>query len=155
MFWFVLIHSANPQSRPVVITVFAHAVRPSIRPHFSNLAKQCNRKQWSLLARLWVWPSGSLMTPGLSCLFQVIGFSSIGSYYLSIGQRGNQGNNILIQTLCSYITGIYYVLIERTFICSYRFSRKHFSKKLLLLREKISDNGRKFCLLHIHAGLTK
>ena len=46
------------------------SVRPSVRPsyvlHFSNLAKQNNRKQWSLLAKLWVWPSGSLMTPVLS-----------------------------------------------------------------------------------------
>ena len=28
----VLIHSANPQSRPVGIIVFAHVVRPSVRP---------------------------------------------------------------------------------------------------------------------------
>ena len=33
--------------------------------HFSNLEKQNNRKQWSLLACLWVWPSWSLMTPVL------------------------------------------------------------------------------------------
>ena len=45
-----LIHSANPKSRPVRIIVFAHVVRPSIRPHFSNLEKQNNRKQCSLLA---------------------------------------------------------------------------------------------------------
>ena len=35
---------------------------PSVRTHFSNLEKQNNRKQCLLLARLWVWPSGSLMT---------------------------------------------------------------------------------------------
>ena len=63
-----LIHLANPQSRLVGIIVFAHFVRPSVRPHFSNLAKQNNRKQCSLLARQWVWPSGSLMTPVLFLL---------------------------------------------------------------------------------------
>ena len=40
----------------------------SVCPHFSNLAKQNNRKQWSLLAWLWVWRSGSLMTHVLSVL---------------------------------------------------------------------------------------
>ena len=39
-----LIHPAIPQSRPVVITVFAHVVRPYVRLHFSNLEKQNNRK---------------------------------------------------------------------------------------------------------------
>ena len=33
-----LIHSADPQSRPVVIIVFI--VRTYVRPHFSNIAKQ-------------------------------------------------------------------------------------------------------------------
>ena len=37
---------------------------------FWNLAKQKNRKQWSLLVRLWVWPSGSLMTLVLLILAQ-------------------------------------------------------------------------------------
>ena len=63
-----LIHSANPKSRPVGTIVFGH-VRPSVRtyvrPNFSNLEKQNNRKQCSLLAWLWVLPSGSLMTPVL------------------------------------------------------------------------------------------
>ena len=66
-FFFLLIHSANPKSWPVGIIVFAHVVRPSVRPHISNLEKHNNRKQFSLLAWLWVWPSGSLMTPVL-CL---------------------------------------------------------------------------------------
>ena len=35
----VFIHSANPQSRPVVIIVFAHVVRSSVRPHFSKQKK--------------------------------------------------------------------------------------------------------------------
>ena len=38
-----LIHSANPQSRPVVISVFTHVIRPSVStsvPTFKNLAKQ-------------------------------------------------------------------------------------------------------------------
>ena len=40
---FILIHSADPQKRPVVIIVFAHVVRPSVRPSipsFPSLAKQ-------------------------------------------------------------------------------------------------------------------
>ena len=47
----LLIHSADPQSRPVVIIIFAHVIRlfvrssgRRVRPHFSNLAKQNNRK---------------------------------------------------------------------------------------------------------------
>ena len=36
----ILIHSADPQSWPVVIIIFAHVVRPYVRIHFSNLAKQ-------------------------------------------------------------------------------------------------------------------
>ena len=35
-----LIHSANPQSRLVVIIVFAHVVRSSVRPHSSFKTKQ-------------------------------------------------------------------------------------------------------------------
>ena len=38
-----LIHSANPKSRSVGIIFFAHAVRPYVRTHFSNLEKQNNR----------------------------------------------------------------------------------------------------------------
>ena len=38
-----LIHSANPQSRPVGIIVFAHVVRPSV-PTFQNLEKQNKAK---------------------------------------------------------------------------------------------------------------
>ena len=55
----LLIHSADPQSLPVGIIVFAHVVR-------TNKTK---RKQCSLLARLWIWPSGSLMTPVLYSIF--------------------------------------------------------------------------------------
>ena len=40
---FKLIHEADPQSRPVVLIVFAHVVRPyvrpSVRPHFSKQNK--------------------------------------------------------------------------------------------------------------------
>ena len=35
-----LIHSANPQSMPVGIIIFAHVVRQSVGPHFSKLVKQ-------------------------------------------------------------------------------------------------------------------
>ena len=34
-----LIHSANPQPRPVGIIVFAHVVYPYVRPHFSKSSK--------------------------------------------------------------------------------------------------------------------
>ena len=74
----LLIHSANPQSRPVGIIVFEHVVHTyvRVRPHFSNLAKQNNRKQCSLLARLWVWPSGSLMTSVLYLLLLLLSTDS-------------------------------------------------------------------------------
>ena len=42
---------------------------PYVHPHFSNLEKQNNRKQCSLQAWLWVWPSGSLMVPVLFPLY--------------------------------------------------------------------------------------
>ena len=56
---------------------------PYVRPHFSNLEKQNNRKQCSLLAWLWVWPSGSLMTPVLflNIYFQQLNFISISYSY--------------------------------------------------------------------------
>ena len=67
----ILIHEADPESRPVVIIVFAHVVRSYVRqyvrpsvPTFQN-KMNFKRKQCSLLARLWVWPSGSLITPVL------------------------------------------------------------------------------------------
>ena len=66
-----MIHEAYPQSRPVVIIVFANVVlscaRLSVRPSVPTTQNKANfkRKQCSLLARLWVWPSGSLMTPVL------------------------------------------------------------------------------------------
>ena len=55
----LLIHSADPKSRLVGIIVFAHVVRPHL------FSKSSKTKQCSLLARMWVWPSGSLMTPVL------------------------------------------------------------------------------------------
>ena len=62
---YLLIHSADPQSRPVVITIFTHVVLP----HFSQSRKtkhhssENSDRYW---AGLWVWPSGSLMTSVLS-----------------------------------------------------------------------------------------
>ena len=38
-FTFILIHSADPQSRPVVIIVSAHVVRTYVRLHFSKSSK--------------------------------------------------------------------------------------------------------------------
>ena len=54
----LLIHSADPKSRPIVITNFALVVCTSI-PTFQNLTKQNNFQVRSLW--LCVWPSGSLM----------------------------------------------------------------------------------------------
>ena len=59
----------DPLGRPtvtaLVIIVFAHVVRPYVRPSVPTFQNKTNfkRKRCSLLARLWVWPSGSLMTP--------------------------------------------------------------------------------------------
>ena len=47
IFTFLLIHSADPQSRRVGIIVFTHVVRPSVRPSvrtFQNLVKQTKFK---------------------------------------------------------------------------------------------------------------
>ena len=63
-----LIHSANPKSRPVGITVFAHVVRTSVRPHFSNLDKTKQKTMFATGVTM-VCPSGSLMTPVLYVLF--------------------------------------------------------------------------------------
>ena len=59
-----LIHEADPLSRPVMIIVFAHDVRSYVSPYVPTFQNKTNYKwkPWSLLSRLWVWPSGSLMT---------------------------------------------------------------------------------------------
>ena len=60
----LLIHSANPQSRPEVTSIFTH-VRPS---PLSKIAQNKTIFMWewrSLLEGLWVWLSGSLTTPVL------------------------------------------------------------------------------------------
>ena len=46
-----MIHEADPQSRPVVITIFTHNVCPYVRPvtYFQNLAKR-NRFQMIAIA---------------------------------------------------------------------------------------------------------
>ena len=67
----LLIHEANPQSQPVVITVFTHVIRPYFNlsglsiPTFQILAKQNNFHVKIMIAtgRTVGWPSGSLMTP--------------------------------------------------------------------------------------------
>ena len=40
--WTPMIHSADPQSRPVVIIVFAHVVRSYVRPYKTNFKLLCN-----------------------------------------------------------------------------------------------------------------
>ena len=37
-----MIHEADPQSRPVVIIIFARGVCTSVRPHILNFANQSN-----------------------------------------------------------------------------------------------------------------
>ena len=46
----LLIHEADPQSRSGVITIFARVVCPSVRPKFSNLAKQNNFQERIVIA---------------------------------------------------------------------------------------------------------
>ena len=61
--------------------------RPSVRSHFSNLEKtntKNNRKQCMLLVWLWVWPSGSLMTP---VLFFII-FASVRTIFFYLNLPG-------------------------------------------------------------------
>ena len=50
----------NWSTRPI------HSHCLSVRPHFQNKTN-FKLKQCPLLARLWVWPSASLMTPCLAC----------------------------------------------------------------------------------------
>ena len=66
----ILIHGADPKSRPVVIDIFARVVCTSV-PHYQNLENKTIFK-WEkrpLLAGLWVWPRGSLMAQ-ISCYNQ-------------------------------------------------------------------------------------
>ena len=60
----ILIHSAAPQSRPVGIIV-SHMFHTHVRPHVSKWSETKQRKQ---LVRLWIWPSGSLITPVFPCV---------------------------------------------------------------------------------------
>ena len=53
----LLILSADPQS--------LFSLMLSVRPHFSKSRKT------NFLAKLWVWPSGSLITPDLLCCVSV------------------------------------------------------------------------------------
>ena len=66
-----LIHEADPQSRPLVIIVFAYVVRTYVRPyvrlHFSKPNK-FQAKTMSATGEVVGWPSGSLMAPVLYCL---------------------------------------------------------------------------------------
>ena len=54
-----LIHSADPQSRTVVIIIFAHvSVRPSVRPHFSKYRKTKQTSFENIDRYLWGSRSG-------------------------------------------------------------------------------------------------
>ena len=60
------IHSIDPLGQPTITAGRDNCFRvcsPSVRLHFSKSSQTKNKpKHCSLLARLWVWPSGSLMT---------------------------------------------------------------------------------------------
>ena len=72
-----LILSANPQSRPVVIIVFARVVRPSVRmsvPTFQNLAKQkqiSSENNVHYCRDCEFWPSGSSTVFYKKCFLSV------------------------------------------------------------------------------------
>ena len=59
-------------TRPIEIIVIAHVVRPYVCPHLSKSSKT-KWKQFSLLAKLWLRPSGSLdLLSELSRAFEVV-----------------------------------------------------------------------------------
>ena len=100
----ILIHSADPQSRPVVITIFTHVVRLSVCqsvPTFQNLAKQNNFQVRIVIAtgHTVVWPRGSLTTPVLFLLFPVNYFRFINWDSLS-NQSFKYGNDKWVSTQC-------------------------------------------------------
>ena len=132
IYYALLIHSADPQSRLVVIIVFAYVVCPS--PLFKIKQNNFKRKQCSLLARLRVWPSGSLMTP---VLFSTYSHVYVLHYYLreclpsgiaSFFCRRKKSQRILDEILCIVSFGVY---------CFFELSR--------------SNN---FQVLHIHSVQT-
>ena len=59
----LMIHSTDPQTRPIVISISAHVVRPSV-------TKQNKRRVKIMITTGGTvgWPSGSLMTPTLFAL---------------------------------------------------------------------------------------
>ena len=71
--FFVLIHSANPKSRPLGTIVYAHVVRPSVRPNFSNLAKQSNRNN----VRYWRDMGLAEWIIDDTCLVQIVAIKSL------------------------------------------------------------------------------
>ena len=82
----------------------------SVRPHFSksNKTKQISsQKQYSLLARLWCWPNGSLVTPVLfSFLFfreRKMNLKVANIYfYLSIHISGHKSHCAPLKKYCLY-----------------------------------------------------
>ena len=128
----------DPLGQPQVTAGRDHCFRtccPSVRPHFSNLEKQKNRKQCSLLAWLWVWPSGSLMTP---VLFIIITMKSyFKKFYYECWQEENKALNFLLKNI--FLAG------KNAFL----FGRKQsieFQKK----EEKVLENLA--CILHFYTS---
>ena len=64
----LLIHSKDPTVLAGCDHNFHTFVRPSV-PSFQNIDKQ-NKSRVKITVGLWVWPSGSLMTPVLFFSFQ-------------------------------------------------------------------------------------
>ena len=80
--WFYYLTFVRENKKKIELC-FSKTCGIAITSHFSNLEKQNNRKQCSLLAWLWDWPSGSLMTPVLF----YINFKMILSCYHTKWQR--------------------------------------------------------------------
>ena len=121
----LLIHSADPQSWSVVIILFAHVVRMSVirRPSTFQYKTNFKWKQCSLLAmaRLWVCPSGSLMTPVLFNSSAQNKSRKCGFIYLAIFARKSQtlSRNCLqckIQTLTIKHYAYWYISLMITML---------------------------------------
>ena len=116
----------DPQGRPTVTAGSDHYFRTSsVRPHLSQNKTNFKRKQYPPLARLWVWPSGSLMTPVL-CWIVYLGIEK-----LTIGLN----------------LGIFWANLKRTrgrkFLQLLFFARKsHFSSKAGRKNTRVTNEPR-------------
>ena len=63
-----LIHEADPQSQQVVIIVFAHVVRSSVRSHFSKQSKFQAKAMFTTGLAEWIIDDTCLVVALFSCL---------------------------------------------------------------------------------------